>query len=186
MLGDRSNKFYFGTLIGAFISYAGIIVFAFIPTTSRIEESGYTTADLQTAKTKAEVDTILKAWVDVIDTVYLQTFFDYLFIIAGFLLFYAIHSLIYKQLSDHNLRYLPLMNMVLTVLSRSLDAFENLWGLLIYSNPSNYWTGFIPLLNTTEALKWAVVGIEYTSTGLSILIFLIWKLLKKSPTVTQE
>jgi len=53
--------------------------------------------------------------------------------------FFSLHSLVMKRLSfDDRLVLVPKLGMVLTVCSRLLDSLENLWVILIYSNPDSY------------------------------------------------
>jgi hypothetical protein len=154
--------------------FVGVIVFGFVPVTREIERSGYSTSDLQAATTRAEVDTILQALEPVMTYVVLLSVLDYLFIVAGFFLFFSLHSIIMKELSfDDRLALVPQIGMVLTFVSRLLDALENLWVILIYSNPDAYPTVLIGVMNTTESVKWTVVTVEYPTLGLSIGLALL-------------
>jgi len=72
----------------SFCVFVGTIVFGFVPVTREIETSGYSTADLQEATTRTDVDAILQAFEPVMDSVVLLSVLDYLFIIAGFFLFF--------------------------------------------------------------------------------------------------
>jgi hypothetical protein len=163
--------------IVAFVSFCvfvGTIVFGFVPVTRQIETSGYSTADLQEATTRAEVDTILQAFEPVMGSVVLLSVLDYLFIVAGFFLFFSLHSLAMKRLScDDRLVLIPKLGMVLTVCSRLLDSLENLWVVLIYSNPDSYPTVLISLMNITQSAKWLVVAVEYPALGLAIVLILL-------------
>jgi len=67
--------------------FVGTIVFGFVPVTRDIEATGYSTAELQEETTRSEVDTILQAFEPVMDSVVLLSVLDYVFIVAGFLLF---------------------------------------------------------------------------------------------------
>jgi hypothetical protein len=155
------------------VVFAGVIAFGFVPVTREIATSGYSTADLQDATTRAEVDTILQAFEPVMGSVVLLSVLDYVFIVAGFLLFFSLHSLALGQLSfDERLVLVPKVGMVLTLFSRLLDALENLWVILMYSLPENYPTVLIRLMNTTESLKWAVVAVEYPTLGLAVALAL--------------
>jgi len=79
-----------------------------------------------------------------------------------------------KRLSfDDRLVLVPKLGMVLTVCSRLLDSLENLWVILIYSNPDSYPTALISLMNTTQSAKWLVVTIEYPTLGLAIVLVLL-------------
>lgn len=161
----------------AFISFCvfvGTIVFGFVPVTRDIETSGYSTGDLQEATTRTEVNTILQAFEPVMDSVVLLSALDYLFVVAGFFLFFSLHSLVMKRLSfDDRLVLVPKLGMLLTVCSRLLDSLENLWVILIYSNPDDYPTILIGLMNTTQSAKWLVVAVEYSTLGLAIVLVLV-------------
>ncbi|MFC7071058.1 hypothetical protein [Halobaculum lipolyticum] len=159
----------------SFCVFVGTIGFGFVPVTREIETSGYSTGDLQEATTRSEVDTILRAFEPVFDSVVLLSVLDYLFIVAGFVLFFSLHSLVMKRLAfDDRLVLVPKVGMVLTVCSRLLDSLENLWVILIYSNPDSYPTALIALMNATQSAKWLVVAVEYPTLGLGIvLVFLV-------------
>ena len=154
--------------------FVGTIVFGFVPVTRAIETSGYSTADLQEATTRTEVDAILHAFEPIMDSVVLLSVLDYLFIVAGFVLFFSLHSLVMKRLPvKSRLVLVPKLGMVLTACSRLLDALENLWVILIYANPESYPTVLISLMNTTQAAKWLVVAVEYPTLGLAIVLVLL-------------
>lgn len=158
----------------SFCIFVGTIVLGFVPVTREIETSGYSTADLQEAKTRAEVDTTLEAFEPVMDSVLLLSMLDYLFIVAGFFLFFSVHSLVMWRLSFRNrLVLVPKIGMVLTVCSRLLDSLENLWVILIYSNPDNYPTTLIGLMNTTQSAKWLVVAVEYPTLGMAVVLVVL-------------
>ncbi|WP_225317768.1 MULTISPECIES: hypothetical protein [Haloferax] len=142
--------------------------------TRRIETSGYSTADLQAATTREEVDTILQAFEPVMGSVMLLSILDYIFIVAGFLLFFSLHSVSLKALAGHDrLSLIPKVGMALTVVSRLLDSLENLWVILIYTNPDDYATILISLMNNSESLKWMVVSVEYPMLGISLAVALL-------------
>jgi len=56
----------------SFCVFVGTIVFGFVPVTREIETSGYSTADLQEATTRTDVDAILQAFEPVMDSVVLS------------------------------------------------------------------------------------------------------------------
>jgi hypothetical protein len=158
----------------SFCIFVGVIALGFVPVTRRVETSGYSTADLQAATTREEVDTILQAIDPVIESVMLLSVLDYVFIIAGFLLFFSLHSVSLKALAGHDrLVLIPKIGMGLTVVSRLLDSLENLWVILIYTNPDGYVTILIGLMNCSEALKWTVVSVEYPMLGIAIAAALL-------------
>jgi hypothetical protein len=158
----------------SFCIFVGVIVLGFVPVTRRIETSGYSTAGLQAATTRTEVDTILQALDPVMESVMLLSVLDYVFIVAGFFLFFSLHSISLTALAGHDrLVMIPKIGMGLTVVSRLLDSLENLWVILIYTNPDDYATVLIGLMNSSEALKWMVVGVEYPMLGVSISLALL-------------
>ena len=160
--------------VGSFLVFAGTIAFGFVPVTREIESSGYSTSDLQEATTRAEVDTILRALDPVMDAVVLLSVLDYVFIVAGFFLFFSLHAIAMKRLSPHErLVLVPKVGMVLTVCSRLLDSLENLWVILVYTNPDTYPTVLVSLTNTTQNLKWLAVSVEYPTLGLAIVLVLL-------------
>lgn len=155
------------------VTFVGTIVFGFVPVTRRIETSGYSTGDLQEATGRAEVDAILEAFQPVMESVVLLSALDYLFIVAGFFLFWSVHAVAIDLLQGRtSLVLVPKVGMVLTFVSRLLDALENLWVILIYANPESYPTALIGLMNGTQSAKWAFVTLEYAALGLVIVLAL--------------
>ncbi|WP_435320332.1 hypothetical protein [Haloarchaeobius sp. TZWSO28] len=169
-----SARTHAGVAIVSFCTFVGVIVLGFVPVTRQIETSGYTTTDLQDATTRAEVDTILQAFEPVMDSVMLLSVLDYVFILAGFFLFFSLHSLVLNALEFHGgLVLIPKLGMVLTFFSRLLDSLENLWVILIYTNPDDYATILISLVNVSETLKWTLVRVEYPTLGIAIALALL-------------
>jgi len=158
----------------SFCTFVGVIALGFVPVTRRIQTSGYSTTDLQAATSRAAVDTILQAFEPVMESVILLSVLDYIFIVAGFFLFFSLHSLSLKTLTVHDrLVLIPKIGMGLTIISRLLDSLENLWVILIYTNPDDYATILIGLVNSSETLKWIVVGVEYPMLGIAIALALL-------------
>jgi len=158
----------------SFATFVGVIALGFVPVTRHIETSGYSTSDLQEATTRPEVDTILQALEPVMDSVILLSILDYIFILAGFFLFFSLHSIALNTLENHDrLVLIPKIGMILTFFSRLLDSLENFWVILIYTNPEDYATILISLMNTSETMKWTLVRIEYPTLGLVIVLALL-------------
>ena len=158
----------------SFATFVGVIALGFVPVTRHIETSGYSTSDLQEATTRPEVDTILQALEPVMDSVILLSILDYIFILAGFFLFFSLHSIALNTLENHDrLVLIPKIGMVLTFFSQLLDSLENFWVILIYTNPEDYATILISLMNTSETMKWTLVRIEYPTLGLVIVLALL-------------
>mgnify|MGYP000639852082 CR=1 FL=1 len=155
-------------------TFVGVIALGFVPVTRQIETSGYSTSDLQDETTRPEVDTILQAFEPVMDSVVLLSGLDYLFIFAGFFLFFSLNSIAMHTLEGHGrLVLIPKIGMVLTLFSRLFDALENLWVILIYTDPDGYATVLITLMNNSETVKWALVNVEYPTLGLGIVLALL-------------
>ena len=135
-------------------SYFGLIIFTFVPLSNQIEKSGYSTADLQNASDRNQIETILTAFEPFMNEVQLLTFFDYMFIIAGVGLAWSIFSIIRKSNSDSKfiMRYCDI-GFIITAISRSLDALENLFVILIYSNKDNFQNWLISAVNSVEDVK---------------------------------
>jgi hypothetical protein len=155
-------------------TFIGVIVLGFVPVTRQIEMSGYSTSDLQDATSRAEVDTILQALEPVMDSVMLLSILDYIFILAGFFLFFSLYSIVLNTLDSHDrLVLIPKIGMILTIFSRLFDSLENLWVILIYTNPEDYATVLISLMNASETVKWTLVRVEYPMLGLAIVLVLL-------------
>ena len=158
----------------SFVTFVSVIALGFVPVTRRIETSGYSTSDLQEATTRAKVDTILQAFEPVMDAVQLLSVLDYLFIVAGFFLFFSLNSIAMQTLEGHGrVVVVPKIGMILTIFSRLFDALENLWVILIYTNPEDYATILITLMNISETVKWTLVNVEYPTLGLAIVLALL-------------
>lgn len=163
------------TLIGAFI-YVLIIPLAFVPLGERIDATGTTTTDYQTAGNKENMDKILDNWDSVVDVVLQQLFWDYIFIVGGFLFLFNANALILRRfltVFDPTSRvvFIPKLGMVLTFFSRLFDAVENSISLLILTNSDNYPLWAPAALSITRYIKFSTVAAEYTVfiTGLVIL-----------------
>jgi len=160
-------------------SYFGLIIFTFVPLSNQIEKSGYSTADLQNASDRNQIETILTAFEPFMNEVLLLTFFDYMFIIAGVGLAWSIFSIIRKSNSDSKfiVRYCDI-GFIITAISRSLDALENLFVILIYSNKDNFQNWLISAVNSVEDIKWVFVTIEYVLLFITILFHFLFRFSK--------
>lgn len=161
------------------ITYFGLIIFAFVPLSNEIEKSGYSTADLQNASDRNQIEIILTAFEPYVNEVQLLTFFDYMFIIAGVGLAWSIFSIIRKSNSDSKfiMRYCDI-GFIITAISRSLDALENLFVILIYSNKDNFQNWLISAVNSVEDIKWVFVTIEYILLFITILFHFLFRFSK--------
>lgn len=171
---NHSVKYHIILFLIGLIGYISIIVFGFAPTSELIQQSGYSTDDLQKARSISEVNTILGAWVNLMPIIIRLSVLDYVFILMGLFLFISIHSLIIRVIPiTIKFIYVPIIGIYVTFLSRTLDAFENLWTILIYSNPDNFSLNLISLLNFTTTLKWIIVGFEFFMLILSIIGYVV-------------
>jgi hypothetical protein len=163
------------------ICYFSIIIFGFVPVSRIIEQTGFSTSDLQNAGTKTVADEILLAWQGIMPKVILLSILDYLFILSGLILFFAINSMIFKRMNtivhiNIKLKIIPLIGFILTIISRSMDSLENLWIILIYSNPLNYPEWLLPLVNYTSIIKWGFVALEYACVVIGLISIIVVKI----------
>lgn len=166
-------------MVFSLISYFGLIIFTFVPLSNEIEKSGYSTADLQNASDRSQIETILTAFEPYMSEVQLLTLFDYMFIIAGVGLAWSIFSIIRKSNSDSKfiMRYCDI-GFIITAISRSLDALENLLVIFIYSNKDNFQNWLISAVNSVEDIKWVFVTIEYILLFITILFHFLFRFSK--------
>jgi len=156
------------------VLFVSIIAGGFVPTTMKIEESGFSTTDLQNASTREETEIILTAFEPLMKFVKLLSVLDYLFILLGFILFLSLNAMIYKALMKYDkLTWIPLSGVLLTIISRTLDSLENLWSILIYTNPDDFSVVLLPLSSVTGLVKWIFVGFEYSMVLVGLICFLI-------------
>lgn len=167
-----SSRIYAAVSIISFVVFVSAIVFGFVPVSEQLEKSGYGTADLQSAGSRAKVDTILAAWEGGhMSTALKLTIWDYVFIIAGFLLFTSLNSMfICRFYNWRKWAYVPATGIIFTILSRTADALENLWTLLVYANPEDYSLILISLMKYTGLIKWGLVGLEYTTLAFGLVL----------------
>lgn len=171
---NHSVQYHMVLMIIGLVGYISIIIFGFAPTSELIQQSGYSTDDLQNAASISEVNIILDAWVNIMPIIIRLSVLDYLFILMGLVLFISIHSLVIRAIPcTKKFVFVPIIGIFVTFLSRTLDAFENLWTILIYSNPDNFSFNLISLLNFTTMFKWIIVGFEFIMLILSIIGYVV-------------
>jgi hypothetical protein len=156
------KQFHSIVAIFSFLGYVGIIIFGFAPVNQRILQSGYSTGDLQSAANTQEVATILIAWTNIMEEIILLSILDYCFIVTGLILFISLYFLILRSIPESTKwNSVVIIGIVITMISRTLDALEDLWAILIYTNPNGYAPILIPMLNFTQSIKWVFVAMEY-------------------------
>ncbi|QEE17381.1 hypothetical protein DSAG12_03214 [Promethearchaeum syntrophicum] len=176
----KSLRFQLFLTLLFFVSYSCIIIFGFTNMSQQIEQSGYSTADLQNAATRNEVEVIVGAWQSVIPFVNRLYIFDYLFILTGVLLFFSLNALLLKFLKNKgNIQIIPKIGLVLTIFSRTFDALENLFMILIYTNPSNFNLTLLNFLSVTSVFKWILVAFEYSVMGIGWVLLLVLTIIAK-------
>lgn len=176
----KSLRFQLFLTLLFFVSYSCIIIFGFTSLSQQIEQSGYSTADLQNAATRSEVEVIVGAWQSVIPFVNRLYIFDYLFIFTGVLLFFSLNALLLKFLKNKGkIQIIPKIGLVLTIFSRTFDALENLFMILIYTNPSNFNLTLLNLLSVTSVIKWILVAFEYSVMGIGWVLLLVLTIIAK-------
>jgi hypothetical protein len=153
----------------------------FVPLGEELDATGVTTTQYQTSGTPEKMDEALAAWDSVIDIAIEQLFWDFIFIIGGFLFLFNANALILRYFSNKSVGSkiycrIPSMGMILTVLSRSFDAIENTISLYILTNTENYSKWAPAALNYVRTIKFTTVGLEYTFFILSILIMIYFNL----------
>ncbi|MHA1995839.1 MAG: hypothetical protein ACW97Z_14925 [Candidatus Hodarchaeales archaeon] len=116
-LTDQPTNRILGLIIIAYTVFSLIILLIFIPTSTVISETGYSTSDLQQATTTTEVSNILNDWQEVIPVVYFQYLGDYIFLISGLLGNAAIFILLGKKIKENGSIILPFVGFITVFLS---------------------------------------------------------------------
>jgi len=172
-LTDQPIKQILGLVVIAYTVFFLIILFIFIPTSTVISETGYSTSDLQQATTSEEVVTILSEWQEVKPMIYLQYLGDYIFLISGLLGNTAIFVLLGKKIKEYGTIILPFAGFITVFLSRGADALENTLTLILIAFPDSYPRFILSILPFVPIIKFTFVGIVYSL----IIINLIYCLL---------
>jgi hypothetical protein len=97
-LTDQPINQLVAIILIAYSVFTVIILLVFVPTSSIISDTGYTTSDLQQATNPEEVEVILGTWEGVLSTVYFQYLGDFIFLFSGLLGNTAIFVLLGKLL----------------------------------------------------------------------------------------
>ncbi len=175
-LTERPTKQLIGIIIVAYSVFTLIILFAFVPTSLILSETGYSTSDLQMATNSDEVTIILSAWSDVKSTVYLQYFADFIFLCSGLIGNSTIFVLLGKKINEKGSTIPPLVGFLSVFLSRGLDALENTLTLILISFPNSYPKFILSILPYIPPIKFAFVGIVYTLILITGMYFLlVWR-----------
>jgi len=157
----------------SFCVFVGTIVFGFVPVTREIETSGYSTADLQEATTRTDVDAILQAFEPVMDS----SFFS----LCSITSLSSLGSFSFSRSLSRD--EATVVRRPSSAGSEARDGADRLFtaprltgesmGYPDLPNPDSYPTALISLMNTTQSAKWLVVTIEYPTLGLAIVLVLL-------------
>ena len=176
-LTDQPINRLVAMILIAYTVFTLIIILVFVPTSSVISDTGYTTSDLQQATTAEEVEVILGAWEGVVSTIYFQYLGDFIFLFSGLLGNTAIFVLLGKKIKEYGSFLLPFVGFIMVFLSRGADALENTLTLLIIAFPENYPQLILSILPVVPTIKFTFVGSVYSLIiiSLSYFVLLRWK-----------
>jgi len=142
----------------------------FIESAARMEPTGYTIFDFQGAWTKQRSDQILLAWINILDIVLLQTYWDYLFILGNVLLSVGLLGFLGNILSSPLSRKLAFLGIAVSIIGGLFDSFENIWTILILSNSSSYPEIWIQLVSFFAQSKFILSYFKY---GILICVLIL-------------
>ncbi|MHA2109737.1 MAG: hypothetical protein ACXABU_14475 [Candidatus Hodarchaeales archaeon] len=157
----------------AYSVFTVIILLVFVPTSSIISDTGYTTSDLQQATNPEEVEVILGTWEGVLSTVYFQYLGDFIFLFSGLLGNTAIFVLLGKKIKEYGSVLLPFVGFFMVFLSRGADALENTLTMLIIAFPDNYPQLILSILPVVPIVKFTFVGIVYSLIIINLFYYIL-------------
>ena len=111
------------------------IVFIFIPTSTEMSKTGYSIVDFQLAWYSSNINNVISAWAEIIDTAIYQTIFDYSFILGNFFVFSSVFLLSSNYLDKKSL---SLSGFWFVLISSISDGIENVFTLLLLLNPTSF------------------------------------------------
>lgn len=164
-----------GIFIGVFTVLA-ITYFILNPMNEIISQTGFTILEFQLAWTKSNMDEILIGWGNVKDDVIQQTWLDFIFIIGLVIFFVSISLLLAKSLANRIFVKLSKLAVWTALLEGLFDFSENIFSLLILTNPTNYPETLVFLVSLMTTLKFLFLGIEVLIVGIAIIVWLIEKI----------
>ena len=173
---DVRRYFEISGRIHAAIFASGLLILVlvvgtvFIESAARMEPTGYSIFDFQGAWTKQHSDQILSAWVNILDVVLLQTYWDYLFILGNVLLSVGLLGFLGNILLSQHSRKLALLGIAVSIIGGLLDALENIWTILILYNPSSYPEIWIQLVSFFAQSKFILSYFKY---GILICVLIL-------------
>ena len=177
-LTNQSTNRILGLIIIAYTVFFLIILFIFVPTSTVISETGYSTSDLQQATTSTEVSTILNEWQEVMPAIYLQYLGDFTFLISGLVGNAAIFVLLGKKIKENGSIVLPIVGFFTVFLSRGSDALENTLTLILILFSDSLAPFILSILPLVPIIKFVFVGIVYSLIIFSLIYYGILRLRK--------
>ena len=127
----------------------------------KMEPTGFSIFDFQEAWTKQRSDQILSAWSNIMGVVLSQTYWDFFFILGNVLLSLGILGLLGNILKNKSSKKLALLGIGVSIFGGLCDAIENIWTILILSNPSNYPEVWIQLVSFFAQIKFIFSYFKY-------------------------
>ena len=167
---DTSRRIHVAIFASGLLILVLVVGTVFIESAARMEPTGYTIFDFQGAWTKQRSDQILLAWINILDIVLLQTYWDYLFILGNVLLSVGLLGFLGNILLSQHSRKLALLGIAVSIIGGLLDALENIWTILILYNPSSYPEIWIQLVSFFAQSKFILSYFKY---GILICVLIL-------------
>ena len=142
----------------------------FVESAVKMEPTGYSIFDFQGAWTKQRSDQILSAWINILDVVLIQTYWDYFFILGNVLLSLGLLGFLGNILMNKSSRKLALLGIGFSLIGGLFDAIENIWTILILTNPSSYPEIWIQLVSFFAQSKFIISYFKY---GIIICVLIL-------------
>lgn len=180
-LGVQPKYLVLSLVFGSLFVF-GVILLVFMPTETTMASTGFTIFDFQLAWTKAKMDMILEAWMNILPTVLYQTYLDYVFIGGYILLFTSFWLLVSRKIRERRMGRVAGSMIWFVGLAGIFDAIENLFSLQVLSSPLNY-SDFLPIIISSFAtLKFLALLVQIAILVPSIITFITFNLMsEKNP-----
>lgn len=146
-----------GCMVGTIIAWL-----FFIPSTNAMADTDYNIFHFELAWSADKVDDILRAWDGILGDVESQTYIDFAFLVfyGGF--FAGLSLILAKTSQSERISRMSVWMVWASVDAAGLDALENVFLLLIVSDPGGYPRVLAPLMTTCAALKFAELFVVVT------------------------
>jgi hypothetical protein len=155
----------------------------FVESAVKMEPTGYSIFDFQGAWTKQRSDQILSAWTNILGVVIIQTYWDYFFILGNVLLSLGLLGFLGNILMNKSSRNLALLGIGLSMIGGLFDALENIWTILILTNPNSYPEIWIQLVSFFAQSKFIISYFKYSIIFCILILVILEKIRgRKKPT----